>query len=85
MGRTRQQLRPTPCRSCGTAMIWAESRSGKPMPLDAHPAPNGNVLLLDGVAHVLAIDEADMLRRRQIPLYLSHHATCPHGAKWRKR
>jgi hypothetical protein len=25
------------CKSCGAELIWAESRSGKPMPFNAKP------------------------------------------------
>lgn len=31
------------CRSCQALIRWAETASGRPMPLNYHPDPNGNV------------------------------------------
>lgn len=64
------------CRSCGDPILWVKTVNGYRMPLDAEPAENGNIVLLDGVAHV---------RKDQTgPRYLSHFATCIHAASHRK-
>lgn len=55
------------------------------MPLDAEPAPDGNVYIIvgglrDGMARVLTASELDRARTNCVPLWMSHHATCP-GAR----
>lgn len=69
----------TACRSCGAAIRWARTRAGNLMPLDAHPDPNGNVEIVDGIVHV----------HPQPPLtgetlWMPHHATCPDADTWRR-
>lgn len=65
-----------PCRSCGAPIQWVWTVTGKAMPLDPEPHPDGNVELIDGVAHVHSQPCPDG--------YLSHFVTCPQGAHWRK-
>ena len=73
-------LSPTTCRSCGAVIVWATTVGGKHMPLDAEPAPAGNVYLDEQrVAHVL--------RRGEQPTgetFTAHHATCPDGQAWKR-
>lgn len=70
------------CRSCGAEIIWARSVNGVPMPLDAKPVPDGNVILEDGTARVIG-------GPLEVPpgtkLYSAHHATCPDAERWRGR
>lgn len=42
----------TTCRHCGARIRWVvTAKRGKPMPLDAEPSPEGNVVLrADGAA-----------------------------------
>jgi hypothetical protein len=69
------------CRSCEAPVIWAETTTGKKMPLDARPTAKGNLVFLAGVARG-ATDEDRRLKR---PLYTSHFATCPDAATFRRR
>ena len=72
------------CRSCGAALIWIRSDStGALMPLDASPVENGNVVIKDGVAHVIngSLFEEFMDGLR----YRSHFASCPAAQKHRKK
>jgi len=74
------------CRSCGAEILWARSRGGKRVPLDADPTMRGNVVLTDdGEAIVLNQADADQHRRHGGTLYLAHFATCPEAAQHRRR
>lgn len=77
------------CAKCPTQIVWAESDStGKPMPVDAAPAENGNVRLVeypDGVtATVLAKAEAERARANGERLHLNHFVTCARASEFRK-
>jgi hypothetical protein len=71
------------CASCSASIIWIRTPKGKAMPLDATPNPNGNVVIRDGLAVVLTLDELandpSVGQRRFMP----HWATCEHAAKHR--
>lgn len=69
------------CSSCSSKIIWIRTPKGKAMPLDATPNPNGNVVIRDGLAVVLKLEELETAtdRRRFMP----HWATCEHAAKHR--
>lgn len=79
------------CRSCGAAIVWCLAHTtGKLMPLDAAPDPNGNVLLKeDGTYKVLSLsmfDDQDWLRHKgHWVRHKSHFATCEHSGDWRKK
>lgn len=72
----------TRCKSCDAPIRWIKmAGSGKAMPLDDAPSPQGTVAVEQGVGHVLTglaiVEYAG-------PLFLSHFATCPDRTKWRK-
>jgi hypothetical protein len=71
------------CRSCGAEIRWAVSMStGRRMPIDAEPTPDGNVLLHPGGgATVLAAGVPVPVGRSR---YTSHFATCPHANTHRR-
>jgi len=77
----------TACSSCGEPIYFAKTSSGKPMPVDAEPSDQGNVLLaLDADTRQL---KAEVLGRGTEPpagrnVYLSHFVTCPHSESHRK-
>jgi hypothetical protein len=71
------------CRSCGADILWLHSAATRTlMPLNAEPAKNGNVFIVDGLAHVkrAGMFEADVVG----PLYLNHFVTCPSREEHRK-
>ena len=77
------------CRSCGAAVIWAETILGRRMPLDYEPTKDGNIIL--GMRHdnvplalVQTAQALARLKEKGEMLYTSHFATCPSGKKWRK-
>lgn len=72
-------------------MEWAETVNGKRVPFDPDPVPNleGSMLFRlvehpQGGDTLLAefVKPAD--RYREGELYVSHFATCPDAARWRK-
>lgn len=59
-------------------MEFVKTLKAKPMPLDPDPVPDGNVYVLDGIAHVLRRGQqppAGAVRRR------AHFSTCPNWGK----
>lgn len=73
------------CKSCGAAIRWVTMPSGKRMPLDAAPHPDGHIAIhSDGLrAAVLSTIELAEYRGR-VDLYRSHFATCPQADRHRK-
>lgn len=81
------------CRSCGASITWAVAESGKRIPVDAQPVANGNLRLSqepgDGSftiqrarvtgSTIDLLDPTDDGAR-----YVSHYATCPDAADWRR-
>lgn len=61
------------CRSCGAEIVWAITKSGKRMPLDADPVTGLGVFVFD---NGYAVDPP--------PLRRSHFATCPNADEHRK-
>lgn len=78
------------CKSCGAAIRWKKTMTGKMMPVDYeaisfYPDPEGKELFVtDGgsVVHgVRAPEEAQMAHTG----YISHFATCPNADQHRRR
>jgi len=65
------------CRSCGAAIRWGRTQSGKAMPLDAEPVPDGTLGIAPNGEIYSKGDEAG-------DRYKSHFATCPNAATHRK-
>lgn len=70
------------CRECGAAIFWLRTTSGSLMPIDATPVEGGNIVIKDGVAHVLRGDLFEPMLDG--PRYQSHFVSCPEAAKHRK-
>ena len=80
----------TSCRSCGAAIEFVVTASGKQMPIDMAPTPcarcNG-----DGYRMATGGDSPHTFAEPCAPcdglgvVRLSHFATCPHAAAHRKR
>lgn len=75
------------CRSCHAPVTWAETRTGKTMPVDPDPHPAGNVQLFQ---HPSGAQMADVLGPLEVaangdrPLHRSHFATCPNADQHRR-
>lgn len=77
------------CRSCGAPIVWAVTKAGKRMPLDASPVPFKGLFgleLVDGDDEYHAVHKNDLPESaRLLPLHQSHYVTCPQAAKWRRK
>ena len=75
------------CRSCGSGIIWAITQTGKRIPVDADPTPDGSVRLVDedGTVYARVRNKNHAKDPTGTTLRTSHFATCPHAADWRKR
>lgn len=79
------------CRSCGAPIIWAITRRGVRIPLDAVPdlVKGNQVIELDAPEGIdgpqtWRARAADTLLDAAQDRYMPHHATCPQGKQWRK-
>lgn len=68
------------CRYCGESIRFVHTETDRRMPLNASPDPNGNVIMREGRAHVLAAGD-DTRGQRWMP----HAATCPYAGQRRGR
>jgi len=78
------------CQSCGALIVWAETITGRRMPLDAEPTKEGNIIL--GVRHgqspLALVQTAQSLARlvaKGERLYTSHFATCKFANQHRRK
>ena len=70
------------CKSCGAAILWAQTPKGKWIPLDAEPSPEGQMFInCIGLAARLSAEELTAFLENR---YMPHHATCPNAASYRK-
>jgi len=72
------------CRTCNAPVVWATTRKGKAMPVDAAPVDDGNVeLTAAGPGRVVAavLTGPSLM---PTPLRKSHFATCPDAEEWRR-
>lgn len=67
------------CRSCGAAVIWAQTSSNKAMPVDAEAVEQGNIFLTqaNGTLRATVVPPGPGLRK-------SHFATCPNAKSHRR-
>ena len=71
------------CRACNAEILWVTTHLGKPMPVDLHASPDGNLVVTM---------EDDGMRSRPVeplldrgPFWLSHFATCKFADSFRKK
>jgi hypothetical protein len=68
------------CRSCLAPIKWAKTIRDRRIPLDPNPSPDGNIELINGIAHVVGTSDNPADIR-----HISHFATCPHANKHRRK
>lgn len=64
------------CRSCNAPIEWAITDNGRRIPLDVDDGQPGNIVVDDGIAHVVTDGQGT---------HRSHFATCSHPERHRKR
>ena len=78
------------CKSCGAAIKWIKTTTGKSMPCDAEEVvywenPNGAAVIVTPNGETLKADlEGDVATATGIG-YISHFATCPNADQHRRR
>ena len=74
------------CRDCGAEIFWAKWASGKAMPVDYNPVPEGTLCVRFFPGHVTVrfLTAEDILRNNP-PRYQSHCDTCSARASNTKR
>lgn len=83
----------TTCRSCSAAVFFARNpASGRNLILNAAPDSGKGTVRVEStpdgtgrIATVLSGADLENARARREALYLSHHATCPASASWRRQ
>lgn len=72
------------CDGCGAPIIWATTVRGEKMPVDAGPAPDGNVVLrmVGGRPHAEVVSNPARLFGKTARK--SHFATCPKAGTFRR-
>jgi hypothetical protein len=69
------------CRSCDAPIEWAITTKGSRIPLDVGLHDDGNIDVVDGIAHVVPVAGTyDAPPRRR-----SHFVTCPDAARFRHK
>lgn len=80
------------CRSCKEEILWAETKTGKPIPLDATPVRYargarglfGLVIGSKGDPIALPVSDLPEEIHYEIAAWRSHFATCPHADSHRQ-
>ena len=77
------------CESCQAPIVWGVTINNKPIPLDAKPSTEGNIMLglRDGKPPLALYQIKQVLlklRENGELLYTAHFANCPHAKQWRK-
>lgn len=62
------------CRSCGASIIWAITKNGKRIPLDAKPE-----------VRMVLEEHEDTPVARSVEAFTAHFASCPNAAQHRKK
>jgi hypothetical protein len=72
------------CRSCQAHIIWAVTDTGRRMPVDPDPDPQGNLTVwATGEGWRVSVITEDWPESR--PRFRPHFATCPDSESWRHR
>lgn len=72
------------CRSCGADILWARTKAGKLMPVDAAESSDGNVFVAQTERGLTAFIPEEGTVIDGASRHKSHFATCPNAAKHRK-
>ena len=77
------------CQRCPAFLRWVKSAAtGRLMPLDINAVDDGNVVVVNGRAHVYrtaAEARAAHPNNPKLQLFKSHFSTCPRAADFRRK
>ena len=71
------------CIYCGKRIRFVTTAAGKLLPVNLDPDPAGNVVMRDGMAHVLTA--AEQVGHARTALLMPHQATCGGAGSGRHR
>lgn len=70
------------CSACQARIFFLTMESGKQMPVDAEPSEKGNIWIgEDGIGRVVGKGDETTV---DVPLYISHFATCSSAKSFRR-
>ena len=72
------------CRKCHAGIIWATTTKGASIPIDEEPVQDGNLVLVPQQGRTVLARTPDELLDRGRHRYVSHFATCPNAAEFRR-
>lgn len=73
------------CRGCGAEMKMMPTASGKKIPLNPEPDPDGNLVIFAGKAHYASAEQQRAAREgKNVTLYSTHFSNCPKANDFRK-
>lgn len=81
----------TTCGKCPARIFFAETRNGRRNPIDADPAPRGNIKITergDAMPYAETLSPIEALAVQSTPgavLYMSHFVTCPKADTFRRK
>lgn len=79
---TSQRTPKATCSSCSEPIIWCRTETGKRMPVNVEPIPEGNLVLSPGpLPTVRSVSRAG--REPGQRLYVSHFSSCRQADKHR--
>lgn len=84
------------CDTCGAPIFWSATISGKKMPIDAEPTPEGLLVILPpkddlpkslgtAVDFRVGTDAVNKMLAEGCPRWTSHFATCPDAQEHRRK
>lgn len=71
------------CWGCRATIFWCMMPSGKWMPLDETPHPQGNIAVINGQEEGVIVKPGAKLDDG-VSLYKTHYATCSYAARFRR-
>ena len=77
-------MRSSRCRSCGAPILFAKTKDGKLLPVDAEPVVEGRVFVAETEGGPTAYFPPDGVEVPGCTRHDSHFATCKYAAKHRK-
>jgi hypothetical protein len=85
---TYRPLQPkiVPCRSCKAPIFFAQIlSSGKPIPIDFAPVPDGNLVTVDPAGRQVQVLAPSEIAGYPGHKYQPHFRSCPDAKSWRRK
>jgi hypothetical protein len=73
------------CTGCNAPIFWAVTSAGKRIPVDVTPVRGGNIRIFESPTTGVATALYQPKPAPEEESYVSHFATCPEAASFRRR